>query len=112
MAATASDRGPWDDTVEFVNGNNRDYLSSNLQLSTFDNLNLNIMVFTNTKGEVVYSGSYDLQNKEMVPVPPFFSTRIDPADPLMNMSDVHQGVQGILMLPENPLLVVSQPIVY
>ena len=48
----------------------------------------------------------------MVPVPVSFSTRLDPTDPLMNMSDILKETKGILMLPENPLLVVSQPIIY
>ena len=112
MATTASDWGQWDDTVNFVNENSSDYLNANIQPGTFDNLNLNIMVFTNHTGAVIYSGSYDLQNRIMVPVPVSFSTRLDPTDPLMNMSDILKETKGILMLPENPLLVVSQPIIY
>ena len=45
MATTASDWGQWDDTVNFVNENSSDYLNANIQPGTFDNLNLNIMVF-------------------------------------------------------------------
>ncbi len=112
MSSIASDWGPWDDTVEFIRGNDPNYLNSNLQPYGFDNLNLNIMAFTNASGEIVFSGSYDLQNQVMIPVPAFFAERISHTNPLMNMSDYHQVTRGILMLPENPLLIVSQPIVY
>ena len=112
MSSIASDWGPWDDTVNFINGRDPDYLHSNLQPYGFDNLNLNIMAFANTSGDVIFSGSYDLNQRVMVPVPAFFSGHIDVADPLMNTSDPHHVTTGILMLPENPLLIVSQPIVY
>lgn len=112
MSSIASDWGPWDDTVDFVNGNAPNYLKSNLQPYSFDNLKLNLIVITNTQGDVIFSGAYDIQNKIMVSIPDFFSKRIDVANPLMNMSDPHQVFKGILMLPEYTILVVSQPIVH
>ena len=111
LSSIVSDWGPWDDTVEFVNGNDTNYITSNLQSEGFDNINLNLIVITNTKGEVLFSGAYDLKNKVMVPVPAFFSGPLDPQDPLMNMSDPRKVTSGILMLQEDPILVVSQPVV-
>jgi PAS domain S-box-containing protein len=112
MSSIASDWGPWDDTVDFVNGKDPNYIKSNLQPYGFDNLNLNLIVITNTRGKVLFSGAYDLQSRVMVPVPEFFSGQLDLKNSLMNMSDPHQATTGILMLPEGPLLVVSQPIVH
>ena len=112
MSSIARDWGPWDDTVDFVNGNDPKYINSNLQPYGFDNLNLNLIVLTNTRGEILFSGAYDLGSKVMVPVPTFFSRQLDPKNPLMDMSDPHRVTSGILMLPENPMLVVSQPILY
>ena len=63
MSSIASDWGPWDDTVDFVNGNDPEYLKSNLQPYGFDNLNLNLIVLTNTRGEVLFSGAYDLRGQ-------------------------------------------------
>ncbi|MDD1686014.1 MAG: PAS domain S-box protein [Methanoregula sp.] len=112
LSLTASDWGPWDETVYFVNGNAPDYISSNLHSFGYENLDLNLIVITNTRGEILYSGAYDIQKHSMVPVPSFFSGTLDPRNPLMNMSDPHYVTTGILMLPEDPMLVVSQPIVY
>jgi sensor domain CHASE-containing protein len=63
MSSVISDWGPWDDTVEFVNGRDPNYLKSNLQPYAFDNLNLNLIVITGTKGEVIFSGAYDLKTR-------------------------------------------------
>jgi PAS domain S-box-containing protein len=111
LSAIVSDWGPWDDTYNFVNGNDPEYIQSNLLVPGFDNLNLNLIVITNSKGEVVYSGAYDLVNKETVPVPAFVQGPLDLTHPLMNMSDPHYITAGILLLPENPMIVASQPIV-
>ncbi len=112
LSSIVSDWGPWDDTVDFVNGNDPNYIKSNLQAPAFDNLNLNLIVITDNNGEVIFSGAYDLQNKTMVPVPAFFSGQLDRKNPLMEMSDPHHITAGILMLPEDPMLVVSQPVVH
>jgi PAS domain S-box-containing protein len=112
MSAIASDWGPWDDTVDFVNGNDPEYLNSNLQPYGFDNLHLNLIVITDRRGDVIFSGVYNLKNKTMVPTPAFFSTSLDLKNPLMNMSDPHKITSGILMAHEGPMLLVSQPIVY
>ncbi|MDO9325091.1 MAG: PAS domain S-box protein [Methanoregula sp.] len=112
MSSIVSDWGPWDDTVDFVNGNDPNYLNSNLQPYGFDNLNLNIIVITDTKGKILFSGAYDLQNKVMVAVPAYFSGPLDPKNPLMNQLDPHKVTLGILMLSDHPMLVVSQPIVH
>ncbi|MCX6698724.1 MAG: hypothetical protein NTV68_02160, partial [Methanomicrobiales archaeon] len=111
LSAIVSDWGPWDDTYNFVNGNDPEYIQSNLLIPGFDNLNLNLIVITNNKGEVVYSGAYDLVNKVMVPVPASVLAQLDLTHPLMNMSDPHHVTAGILMLPENPMIVASEPIV-
>jgi PAS domain S-box-containing protein len=113
LSSTAADWGIWDDTVHFVKENDSYYIENNLQPNSFANLNLGLMVFTDTLGNVVFSGLHDLENQEMVPVPGFFSDRIDLTNPLMDMSDIDHTMDGILMLPgEDPLLVVSQPIIY
>ncbi|MFH0968539.1 MAG: CHASE4 domain-containing protein [Methanobacteriota archaeon] len=112
LSAIVSDWAPWDDTFNFVNGNDADYVRSNLQSTGFDNLNLNLIVLTNIQGEIMFSGAYDLQNKTMVPVPDFFNRNLDPHHPLMNMSDPHHITAGIFMLPEDPMIIASQPIVH
>ncbi|NLV25595.1 MAG: PAS domain S-box protein [Methanomicrobiales archaeon] len=73
---------------------------------------MNLMVFVDENGKIIYSESYDIQNKVMRQVPDFFSTRLDSNHPLMNMSDPHVQTAGFLILPEDILLVSSQPIIY
>ncbi|PKL60087.1 MAG: hypothetical protein CVV33_04500, partial [Methanomicrobiales archaeon HGW-Methanomicrobiales-4] len=112
LSAMVSDWAPWDDTYNFVKGNDPKYIESNLQSSAFDNLNLNLIVITNNKGDIIFSGAYDLQNKTVVSEPDFFIGHLDLNHPLMNMSDPHHVTAGILILPEDPMILASQPIVH
>lgn len=52
--ANANDWGHWDDTYFFVLGSNDTYLQDNITESTFDNLDLNFMIFTGQDGSRVY----------------------------------------------------------
>jgi PAS domain S-box-containing protein len=110
LSAIVSDWGPWDDTYNYVTGNKPDYLRSNLQQTSYDNLNVNLIVIANSSGHIVYAGAFDLGNRTVVQVPAFFSKTLDPAGPLMNMSDPHASTAGILMLADNPMIIASQPI--
>lgn len=111
LSAIVSDWGPWDDTYNFVNGNDPEYAKSNLMVTAFNNLKINLFIIINNKGEVVYSGAYDLQNKVIIPVPALFQRPLDHTHPLMNMSDPHYITARILMLPDYPMIIASHPIV-
>src|SRR4030042_3597370 len=54
ISSRATDWAFWDDTYFFVQGKNENYVSLNLLDSTFANLRLNLMVFINATGQVVY----------------------------------------------------------
>lgn len=111
LSRTASDWGPWNETAEFASGYRVNYVSDNLQPDSYDNLFINDFVIASNSGDIFYSGSYDFEKKRMVMPLPFFTRFLNLSNPLMNTSDSKKIVNGILLLPESPLLVVSQPIV-
>ncbi len=47
----------WDDTYEFIQDSNESYINSNLTYSTLEALNLEMMLFLNDKGELIYDFS-------------------------------------------------------
>ena len=112
LSALVSDWGPWDDSYDFVNGQKPDFIDTNLLPETYDNLRLNIVVFTDREGNILYQGLYDLENKSMEPVLAFFSSQFKPGKPLMNLSDPRQATVGILMTPSWPMIIASRPIVH
>ncbi len=64
-----SDWAWWDDTYIFIKDSNQHYINVNLVDETFSNLQLNLMVFINVSGQIIFSKGFDLHKKEAIPVP-------------------------------------------
>lgn len=71
LDSTASDWAAWNDTYTFIQDANDNYMKFNLADDTFANLRLNIMLFINSTGNVVYGKAFNLQNMSETPVPDF-----------------------------------------
>lgn len=106
-----SDWAAWDDTYNFIEDSNSRYLETNLVVSTYTSLNLNLMVFLNSNGKIVYGQGFDLENMKFTGLPDGFSRYLKPGSALLEHKNTSSAVRGILLLPEGPLLVVSQPII-
>ncbi len=111
LNAKAADWAIWDDTYQFVQDGNEQYVKSNLSDATFTSFRLNSMLFINTSGKVVCSRGFDLYESKVVPVSGGLVKHLSPDSPLLKHKDVESSNRGILMLPEGPMLVVSRPIV-
>ena len=75
--ANANDWGHWDDTYFFVLGENDSYLQDNITESTFDNLDLNFMIFTGQDGSRVYETYYDMETAAFSSFPEDFMAGFD-----------------------------------
>src|SRR5688572_9155958 len=54
LQAIGLDWAHWDDTYEFINDQNQDYLDANLNDDTFERFNLNVALMFDSNGKVVY----------------------------------------------------------
>ena len=110
----AQDQAKWDDTYSFIDVHNYQYITSNLVDTTFADLRLNLLILINSQGEIVFSKGFDSQRHQETPIPPSLSTHLALNSPLLaslkqpDLTPVSR--QGIIVLPENPLLIVSRPI--
>lgn len=109
LSTLAVDYATWDDTYEYIGGGNENYIQSNYIDSNFNHNRINQLLLIDPSGQVVYGKGFDLHAGKQVPVPEglehLATNRLMPghAEPL-------SSVQGILLLPEGPMLVASQPI--
>ena len=71
--ANANDWGHWDDTYWFVRGENDTFLRDNITESTFANLDLNFMIFTDLSGTPYYEKYYSFDEGAFSPFPGGFS---------------------------------------
>jgi len=110
LDATAGDWAGWDDTYAFIEDANTDYIESNLIDGTFTELKLNLMLFINSSGRTVFGKAFDLHNEEEIPVPQSLLEHLSDNNFLVTHPDTESSIAGIILLPEEPMLITSQPI--
>jgi sensor domain CHASE-containing protein len=110
LDSTASDWAAWDDTYAFIQDANSNYVGSNLVDDTFVNLRLNIMLFINSTGNIVYGKAFNLQNMTETPVPQDMLQLLSATDFLWHHADTESSLTGMVPLQEAPLLIASKPI--
>jgi len=106
------DWSAWDDTYKFIADYNEQYIESNLpDTSTNDRLKMDLMIFINAEGEVVYAAGYDFDKQQEIGLPESMKKYISKDSLLVHHESTKSSAVGILMLPESPLLFCSRPIV-
>jgi len=110
LGSTAGDWAAWDDTYAFIQDANDNYVESNLVDGTFANLRLNMMLFINSIGNVVYGKAFTLQNMTETPVPQDLLQLLSANAFLWHHPDTESSLTGIVPLQEAPLLIASKPI--
>jgi sensor domain CHASE-containing protein len=104
------DWAAWDDTYAFIRDRNTDYIESNLVDSTFVTLNLNLMLFVDSSGSVVFGKAVNLEDEVDMEVPQSLLEHISVNRGLLDHDDVQSSITGVILLFEGPLLVSSRPV--
>lgn len=100
----------WNDTYKFVNDRNEDYVRSNLADKTFSSLKINFMIFFNKEGNIIYEKGYDFINEKRLLVSIDFKKHLSPRSLFLNHKSNESKISNVILLPENPILVISRPI--
>lgn len=112
----AQDQAQWDDTYNFIaqakakTPTAQEFIRSNFGDTTFRQLRLNALILLDNKGQIVYSKGYNLNKQTAVPVPKSLQKHLTSQSPLLVKPQSNNLTTGIIMLPEGPLLIASEPI--
>ena len=68
LYAITNDWSAWDDTYQFIEDKNDIYIESNLVDGTFENLGLDLIVYFDNDGQIIYEKAYDLEEGQEIPV--------------------------------------------
>jgi PAS domain S-box-containing protein len=111
LDATLSDWAPWDDTYEFITNGDPGYIKSNLpNNSAYTNIGVELMLFINNSGQIVFGKMVDLESGAEIPIPKSLSSELGAGSRLLNFKDPTDKVDGILNLPDGAMIVAAQPI--
>ena len=106
-----ADWSAWDDTYAFIQNRNSEFIASNLVPEGLNNLRVNLAVFVNTSGKIVYGTGLNSEKLKLTPVPEALKQHISLSDPLLQHPNAKSSLAGIMLLPSGPILITSRPIV-
>ncbi|MGD0724569.1 MAG: CHASE4 domain-containing protein [Spirochaetia bacterium] len=110
LGRTANDWAMWDDTYGFVLDRNPRFIVENLDEVFFQNLRLSVVLFINTQGRMVFGRSFDLSRRVLADAPRELVSWLSARPDFWRFTDTNASAQGIIRLPQGPLLAVSRPI--
>jgi sensor domain CHASE-containing protein/two-component sensor histidine kinase len=105
---TTLDWACWDDTYKFIEDKNKQYIEANIQNETFNSLKINVMIFVDNSGSIVYGKSIDLYTGEEKPIPQNLLKLIENRTLLTKTEDAN--ISGFVLLDEDPMFISCRPI--
>ena len=105
----AADWAAWDDTYEFVEDHNEDYIDANLPLSTFEDGRLNVIAFFDSEGELAWGRAYDPEFEVQIPLDELLSIPLKPHASKDGLDD-GLGRAGILLTKHGPMVAACMTI--
>jgi signal transduction histidine kinase len=103
------DYSDWDDTYVFVQDANEEYIQDNLDPATWANLRVDVLIFINTEGQVVFGTVYQ-PDMTTAPLPQSLMDLLSVNNTLWYHPNLDSSITGIVPLAEDPLLISSLPI--
>ncbi|NJN76667.1 MAG: hypothetical protein HC796_11460 [Synechococcaceae cyanobacterium RL_1_2] len=103
LETLVEDWGAWSDTYTFVKDRNPEYLQDNLNDNSILSIEVNFLLLLNEKGEIIFSKGLSLGEEtegESIPISPALKSLIAP----------NEKQVGMVLLPEDPLMIASHPI--
>lgn len=110
LSIKAADWAQWDDTYRYIVDHNDAYKESNLTEDALLALRINLVALVNSANQEVFSMAFDLENEEEIEVPQSFKKYLSGGSFLLNHASDTDFTAGVILLPENPLMIVSRPI--
>lgn len=110
LVTMTNDWATWDDTYNFIEDGNEAYIEANPTNATIEGLRVNVMFFVNSSGQIIFSKALDLQSGKEVLIPQSLLEHLHLDSILVHHPDTESSVSGIILIPEGPMLIASEPI--
>lgn len=109
----ANDWSYWDDLYGFTHNLNDGFFNSNLKSKTLQNTGINMIVFFNAKGNIIYKTTVELEKDQKVNVPAeVFKSNENHSlyDQVLQVISTKKGVSNFVRTNEGPLLFSIFPV--
>lgn len=100
----------WDDTYKFVQDANKDYIKENFSSESLALENIDLALFIQLSGQIVYGTGFDRAHQKKTPIPEGLRPHLSPQSRLLQHPTTNSSIKGIMLLPEGPVVLDSRPI--
>lgn len=105
-----TDYAHWDDTYEFLKGNNPRYINSNFSENTLAILNVNFMTYINSQGANIFKKTYDLRDDEIEELNKDINDELNKFTKLSNYENINDIRSGFLFSSGKLFIITCSPI--
>ncbi|MBN2002875.1 MAG: GAF domain-containing protein [Anaerolineae bacterium] len=109
LAAFALDYAFWDDTYNFMETRDPDYIASTYVSSSYIENRLNLLLIVAPSGEILYGEAFDLETETPIPIPNPLAT-LTPDSPLLQIADQEAAIVGVMTISGTPTFIAVFPI--
>lgn len=111
LSSLAHDWAAWDDTYQFVQSPDPDYVSSNLVIQSFTDNRLNLLFIFDLAGRVAWGEARAGESWDRIALPEFPEDALPPGHALFQVAaGPDAAVEGLMKTAAGPMLVASRPI--
>lgn len=105
-----ADWSTWDDAYAFIQDRNPKFIQSNLVNTQLGTTGVNLVLFLDAAGQIIYETGFNRQTLEKRPLPDSIRPFLKPGDRLLTHKSPTERLSGILLLPEGPMIIASHPV--
>jgi signal transduction histidine kinase len=100
----------WDDTYQFAQDKNIQYINTNYDNNAFEYLHLNLVAIVNNQSDLIYHQTFNLNDSKKVST---HQNTLDflTAENLWNFHSINDTNAGIIVIDHQPLMISSAPII-
>ncbi|WP_456387045.1 CHASE4 domain-containing protein [Desulfolithobacter sp.] len=112
LDSQALDLASWDKTARFIMDPYQEYIDANLGDFTFQDSRLNLIIFYDRSGNVVWSRIVDLKTMDKLQIPEFSTKGLPANHPLLTHTKASGSIAGIIVASGRPMIVASRPVFF
>jgi signal transduction histidine kinase/CheY-like chemotaxis protein len=105
----------WDESYRFIRTNDpklrREFVTESLSDQALAQCRADVIIYVRNNGQIIFGKGYDRRASKTVPLPEGLVSHLSAGSLLLHHRDAGDSLQGIVLLPRGPLLLVSRPVV-
>ena len=110
LSRLVSDWAIWDDAYTFVKNRNPQFIDSNLEAPTYTANDIDVILFMNRRGQVVFGQEYNDESEELEDINPELLRQFTADSRFMQIQQEEDTISGLLTTTEATYLIAVSPV--